>query len=54
MHYHDVNVAQRQETLKTRSKASLDDILSIPLRGAAGLSDDDIQRASHGCADNAL
>ncbi|TDG15062.1 malate synthase G [Seongchinamella unica] len=44
MHYHDVNVAQRQEELKTREPASLDDILAIPLKGAAGLSADDIQR----------
>jgi malate synthase len=39
-----VNVAARQEELKSRPLASLDDILSIPLKGAAGLSADDIQR----------
>ncbi len=44
IHYHEVNVAQRQEELKGRAKASLDDILSIPLKGAEGLSDEDIQR----------
>ena len=44
IHYHDVNVAQRQEELKGRAKASLDDILSIPLKGAEGLSEEDIQR----------
>ena len=43
-HYHEVNVAARQEELKSRPLASLDDILSIPLKGAAGLSDEDIQR----------
>ena len=43
MHYHDVNVAQRQEQLKGRTDASLDDILSIPLKGAAGLSEEEIQ-----------
>jgi malate synthase len=43
-HYHEVSVAERQETLKSRPLASLDDILSIPLKGAAGLSDEDIQR----------
>ena len=44
MHYHDVNVAERQEQLKSRETASLDDILTIPLKGAAGLSEEDIQR----------
>ncbi|RLA47685.1 MAG: malate synthase G [Gammaproteobacteria bacterium] len=44
IHYHEVNVAQRQDELKGRTKASLDDILSIPLKGAKGLSDEDIQR----------
>ncbi|TXS96309.1 malate synthase G [Parahaliea maris] len=43
-HYHTVNVAARQEELASRERASLDDILSIPLRGAAGLSPEDIQR----------
>jgi malate synthase len=44
IHYHEVNVAERQEALKSRPRASLDDILSIPLKGAAGLSAADIQR----------
>tara|TARA_R110002110_G_scaffold91264_2_gene237575 strand:+ start:197069 stop:199246 length:2178 start_codon:yes stop_codon:yes gene_type:complete len=44
MHYHQVNVKQRQDELKSRPRASLDDILSIPLKGAAGLSPEDIQR----------
>jgi malate synthase len=44
IHYHEVNVAQRQQELKARDKASLDDILSIPLKGAQGLSAEDIQR----------
>jgi malate synthase len=43
IHYHEVNVAERQEALKGQRRASLDDILSIPLKGAAGLSDTDIQ-----------
>jgi malate synthase len=44
MHYHEVDVAERQAQLKTRAHASLDDILSIPLKGAEGLSAEDIQR----------
>ncbi len=44
MHYHNVNVAARQDELAQRQRASLDDILSIPLKGAAGLSEEDIQR----------
>ena len=44
IHYHEVSVAARQEELMSRPLASLDDILSIPLKGAAGLSDADIQR----------
>jgi malate synthase len=44
MHYHEVNVAERQKALKSRERASLDDILTIPLKGAAGLSPAEIQR----------
>ncbi|GAB3286865.1 malate synthase G [Parahaliea aestuarii] len=43
-HYHTVDVAARQQELANRQRASLDDILSIPLKGAEGLSADDIQR----------
>jgi len=44
MHYHEVDVAARQDELAGQSRASVDDILQIPLKGAAGLSADDIQR----------
>lgn len=44
IHYHQVNVAQRQAELAGQQRAQLDDILNIPLRGAEGLSADDIQR----------
>ena len=44
IHYHEVDVAARQAELSKRPRASLDDILSIPLKGAQGLSDQDIQR----------
>ncbi len=44
IHYHKVNVAERQEALRGQSHVALDDILCIPLKGAAGLSEDDIQQ----------
>jgi malate synthase len=44
MHYHEVNVAERQAALQSRPHASLDDILTIPLKGAAGLDAAGIQR----------
>ena len=43
-HYHAVNVAARQAELTKRSRASLDDILSIPLLGNTVLTADDIQQ----------
>jgi len=43
-HYHTVDVSARQTELSSRQHASLDDILSIPLKGAEGLSADEIQR----------
>ena len=44
MHYHQVNVTQRQNELKSRPRAHLDDIISIPLKGADGLNAEDIQQ----------
>ena len=43
IHYHQVNVAERQETLSSRQRASLDAILDIPLLAGRNLSDDEIQ-----------
>jgi len=44
IHYHQVNVFAVQDTIKQRQRASLDDILTIPLAvDAAALSADDIQ-----------
>ncbi|MEM1404439.1 MAG: malate synthase G [Pseudomonadota bacterium] len=43
-HYHQVSVPDVQAELASRTPASIDDILAIPLRGAVGLSADQIQR----------
>ena len=43
LHYHQCSVAERQQQLKTRERASLDDILSMPLLGDRELKADEIQ-----------
>jgi len=43
MHYHQVNVATQQDELKNRSRASLDDILTVPLLQGQNLSPDDVK-----------
>ena len=44
LHYHNVDVAGRQDELATRARASVDDILTIPLLAGENLAPSDIQR----------
>lgn len=43
IHYHRILVSARQDALKSRTRASLDDILTIPLLAGRNLSPDEIQ-----------
>ena len=43
LHYHQVNVAQRQEALARRPVASLSDLLTIPLADRPNWAPDDVQ-----------
>ncbi|MYE10749.1 MAG: malate synthase G [Gammaproteobacteria bacterium] len=43
LHYHKVDVAGRQEELSSRARASVDDILTIPLLSGENLSAEDVQ-----------
>jgi malate synthase len=43
-HYHHVNVAEVQKSLRSRTRARLDDILSVPVATRPNWSADDIQK----------
>lgn len=43
-HYHKVNVADVQESLKSRSRAKLSDILSVPVSSRPNWTADEVQR----------
>jgi len=44
MHYHAVNVTERQNLLKNRKPAALGDLLTIPLLEGTNLSSDEVQQ----------
>ncbi|MBE9557458.1 MAG: malate synthase G [Proteobacteria bacterium] len=44
IHYHRVNVAERQKLLASRKRASVDDILGIPLLAGRNLAPEEIQQ----------
>ena len=44
LHYHQVDVASRQQTLLARARANIDDILTIPLLAGQNLSTEEVQR----------
>ena len=44
MHYHKVNVSERQQELSGRVRADLDDILTIPLLGDQTVSPEEVKR----------
>ena len=44
LHYHQVDVLARQQELESRGRASLDDILTMPLLGGRNLSPEEIQK----------
>ncbi|MCY4128941.1 MAG: malate synthase G [Gammaproteobacteria bacterium] len=43
LHYHSISVANRQRELRERTKASIDDILTIPLAQGENLSVEEVQ-----------
>ena len=44
LHYHQIDVASRQQELAARARASVDDILTIPLLAGENLPSGDVQR----------
>lgn len=44
IHYHKVNVSTRQQELAGRARASLDDLLTLPMLGGANLSPEQVQQ----------
>jgi len=53
-HYHRINVAKVQQQLAKRQRASLDDILTIPIVTRPNWSADEIQRELDNCAQGIL
>ncbi|MDE0350749.1 MAG: malate synthase G, partial [Gammaproteobacteria bacterium] len=43
VHYHQVDVAERQHEIASRERARLEDILTLPLLGRRNLSDDEVE-----------
>ena len=43
VHYHQVDVAERQREIASRERARLEDILTLPLLGRRNLSDDEVE-----------
>jgi malate synthase len=44
MHYHKVDVFERQNELKQRPRASIDEMLKLPLLGESSLTQEDVQQ----------
>ena len=54
IHYHRCNVDARQADLASRDRASIDDIMTIPMLGGVNLSPDDIQEELNNNAQSIL